>query len=227
MIINFIKVIKNQRGFTMVEIMIAISIIAVVQGLLITNWRGQIIKGNDATRKSDLSHIKTAFEEYYNDNTCYPALSTLSTCGSTALSPYLPKIPCDPTTKQPYQYLALDGDVCKGYRVLAKLENKSDPAITALGCHGDLACGFGGGYNYGISSGTVVLAPGVPTPTPTPGPTARPTATPTPTPPTYYACSPQGSCNIYSNPTQFGCPTTFVDPQCSGACGDPANQCRQ
>ena len=219
-----------KKGFTMVEIMIAVSIIALVQGLMVTSWRGQILKGNDAARKGDLSHIKTAFEEYYNDNACYPALTALSTCGSPALSPYLSKVPCDPTTKQPYQYLALDGDVCRGYRVLAKLENKSDPAITTLGCHGDLACGFGGGYNYGVSSGTVVLAPGVPTPTPTPGPTAAPTAaaTPTPTPaPTYYACSPQGICNIYSDPVGSGCPITFPNPQCSNACDVVGNRCQK
>lgn len=217
-------------GFTMVEIMIAISIIALVQGLMVTSWRGQVLKGNDATRKGDLAKIKTAFEEYYNDNTCYPALDSLSDCGSATLSPYLSKIPCDPTTKQPYYFIALDGDVCKGYRVLTKLENKYDPAIASLGCHGDLSCGFGSGYNYGISAGTIVLAPGVPTPTPTPGPTVRPTTGPTPSPtsaPTQFACSPQGECNIYANPSASGCPITFDNASCSNACADPANQCRQ
>lgn len=221
---------RKVPGFALAEILLVVSVIGVVQALLFTSWRGQVAKGNDAKRKSDLTRIKTAFEEYYNDNNCYPGATSLSSCGATTLSPYLDKIPCDPTTKQPYQYVPLDDDPCTGYRVLAKLENKTDPDISRLGCHGDLACGFGAGYNYGISSGTVVLAPGVPTPTPSPTPTTKPTPTPTPTPtpaPTQFACSPQGLCNIYADPVFSGCPVTFPDDTCNNACGDPANRCTQ
>ena len=218
------------KGYTLSELLIVVALIALLFLLfLLVGWRRQIDRGFDAKRKNDLSIIKTVFEEYYNDRKCYPPETILNNCGSADLSPYLNKIPCDPVTKLPYKYIPLT-NVCQGYRVLTALDDPTDPDITRLGCHGDLACGFGGGYNYGISSGTVVLAPGVPTPTPTPTPTVKPTPTPTPTPtpiPTQFACSPQGICQIYYDPVFSGCPVTYPDPSCSDACGDPANRCRQ
>lgn len=222
---------RRSLGFTLTELLIVVALIALLLVLfLMTGWRRQIDKGYDAKRKSDLATIKTVFEEYYNDHRCYPPVTILNNCGSGDLDPYLAKVPCDPVSKAPYLYIPLGGDACRGYRVMTKLSNTVDPDIARLGCHGDLYCGFGPGYNYGISSGTVVLAPGVPTPTPTPTPTPLPTATPTPTPtppPTYYACSPQGICNVYSNPVSSGCPVTFDNPQCSNACDIVGNRCRR
>ena len=222
---------RESKGFTLSELLIVVTLIALLMVLfLLTGWRRQIDKGYDAKRKNDLATIRTVFEDYYNDRKCYLPVTILNNCGSKDLAPYLEKVPCDPVTKTPYLYIPLGGDACKGYRVLTKLENPTDQDIVRLGCHGDLSCGFGPGYNYGISSGTVVLAPGVPTPTPTPSPTPlpTPTATPTPTPaPTYYACSPQGICNIYADPVGSGCPITFPNPQCSDACAIVGNRCRR
>ncbi len=215
---------RRGPGFALAEILIVVAIIGIAQALLFTSWRTQVDRGNDAKRKSDLAHIKIAVEDYYNDNNCYPPESVFATCGGTELAPYLPKMPCDPVKKKPYSYVPLDGDPCTGYRLLTTLDNKADADIARVGCNGPDACGFGP-YNYGVSSGTVVVASGITVPGP--GPTATPTPTGAAPPPTYFACTPQGACNVYADPIGSGCPVTYPEGTCANACGDPANRCAQ
>ena len=219
---------RSRRGWTISELVVVIAIISILLLLvLLMGWRRQIDRGYDAKRKDDLETIKIVFEEYYNDKKCYPPADALNDCGGAALQPYIGKIPCDPVTKLAYKYVPLNGNICTGYRVLTTLDDPTDVDVVRLGCHGDLACGFGDGYNYGISSGTRVLAPGVATPTPTPTPTPSvPPPTPTPTG-TQWACAPQGTCNVYADPLGSGCPFTWADKDCSNQCDNPANRCRQ
>ncbi len=217
----------KRNGWTISELLIVVAVVSILMVLaLLVGWRRQISRGYDAKRKDDLETIKIVFEEYYNDHRCYPLETILNNCAGPELKPYLDKIPCDPVTRQPYKYVPLADDPCRGYRVLTGLENATDPDITRLGCNGPQACGFGP-YNYGISSGTPVAASGLAgsTPTPTPTPTPVPGTTPTPTPQLYFACTPQGVCNVYADPIGMGCPVTYPEGTCANACGDPANRC--
>lgn len=126
--------------------LVALVLLLVAEGFLLSAWLERAKLGRDDRRKSDLATIKTAFDRFWQDHTCYPALSSLSVCGSRDLSPYLATVPCDPQTGKPYRYLALDGDVCKGYRILTKLENTKDPEVLPLG-----------EYNYGVAEGTNIV----------------------------------------------------------------------
>lgn len=207
-------------GFTLIELLIVISIIGLLIILTLVNWKRQIARAHDSQRKTDLTKIARAFEEYYNDHECYPDQSVLNICGGNALSPYLAKVPCDPVRVVPYNYVPLDaGNLCIGYKMFAILEDTSDNDIARVGCSGAGGCGVGGGYNYGISSGGNVVGSSyasLPTPTPTPAPVGP------------FGCSPGGTCNSYS-PVQAAvakCPIMFFASNCDNACSDPLKQCQ-
>jgi len=209
---------RPRCGFTLSELLIAVSIVALILGVIFINWRVQIDRGYDLLRKKHLADIKRAFEEYYNDKGCYPAATILTDCEWAGLQPYLPAIPCDPVSKLPYKYVPVDDtNVCKGFRVFTSLRDTSDVDIGRLGCNGVTGCGFGAGFNYGISSGVPVAETGF-----------NPENTPTPTPPPQpgqYACDPNGICNSYGNPVASGCPVTYQASNCNNACSDPENRC--
>lgn len=229
---------KKQEGWTLMELLIVIAIIAILTLIgMGVNWQKNIFRANDTRRKTDLSNIRRAFEEYFNDNECYPAIDVLDTCGGDALAPYLAKIPCDPTTRQPYKYEPDSVvNLCAGNRVCAQLQTRDDPDITALGCDAVEGCGWGAYWNYCLAAGTTVTASGfVPSGnTPTPGPS------PTPSYNGPYACRPgvivggtvvtEGTCNNVGDPSAYGCPRSFPDESpnpsdCDGFCADPDYWC--
>lgn len=218
---------SSHSGWTLAELLIVVVIIAILAVLfLLVNWKRNIFRAQDAQRKSDVANIRRAFEEYYNDNGCYPAMDVLDSCGSTAsvVAPYLAKIPCDPTTNEPYKYQPdSDTNVCLGNRVCTKLQDWHDPDITTLGCHAENGCGWGAFWNYCLATGTTVTAPGF-------DPSVSPTPSPTPTPAYFgpYACRPgtmaggipvsSGTCNNVGTPETFGCPRSWAESNCQGMC---------
>jgi prepilin-type N-terminal cleavage/methylation domain-containing protein len=236
------RLLSSRRGFTLTEVLIVIAVLAVLAILLLLNFNSHQGRARDAGRKTDLDRIKIAFEEYYNDHGCYPPPDILNNCNGQELQPYLDRIPCDPFTKEPYVYVPLENNECKGYRVLAHLENEEDPVIGQAGCDSSCGCGFGEEYQYGISSGvtlkqtacepinpqpssTPASSPGggsgggSPSPGSSPSPSASPPPSPSVTPvPGTYACDPAGACNLYENPAAAGCDITFADQYCQNMC---------
>ena len=209
------------------ELLIVIALLLLIFLIVIANIRNQINKAHDAKRKADLNKIETSFEDYYNDNATYPSTqNALSNCGGKDLAPYIPTIPCDPITKQPYLYVLGNPTPKDGYVVCAKLENLSDSDITRIGCDPIKGCGWAPGYNYCVASGMLastgqgvggssfLIATLTPTPTPQPG---------------IWACTPNGDCNAYSDPVGAGCPRTYAQRGCIyrgvNQCNNPANRC--
>jgi prepilin-type N-terminal cleavage/methylation domain-containing protein len=140
---------KYFSGFTLVELMIVLVIIAILATIAIVYFGPQIFKGNDAERKADINRIKIALEEYEKDNNCYPPRDKMLTCGTDAniaIHPYLSNVPCDPVKHIAYYYDAPNYDLCgPWFRLYTVLENKSDTSATPN-------IGPSGSYNYVQSS---------------------------------------------------------------------------
>ncbi len=223
-----------KKGFTLIEMVVAVAILGLLIIITTMSWKNQLDKARDAQRKNDLQRISIAFEEYFSDFGCYPPEDILQNCGGGNLRPYLDKIPCDPVTGEPYQYVP-DGEhpACpKNFRILIRLANDGDPAIADLGCAGELGCGWNGNpvYNYGISSKNVTVAnPSTALgASPSPSPAASASPQPSASPGT-LACDPNGQCNNYADPQAAGCPIVFSDPAvCQLACDESSsNWCSQ
>lgn len=90
----------EQRGFTLVELLIAISLIAILSGVLfsVINPRGIQAKARDSQRVSDLTKIKVALENYFADNRSYPTYATWTVVDTVAglSSNYINVLPKDP-----------------------------------------------------------------------------------------------------------------------------------
>lgn len=58
----------RHRGFTLVELMIAIAILGTLAVIAITNYRDLIAKSRESTTKGNLAALRSAIHIYYADN---------------------------------------------------------------------------------------------------------------------------------------------------------------
>ena len=86
------------KGFSLVELLVVISIIGILSALLTVNFMGARERARDAQKIQDLDAIKNALRSYYNDNQSYP------TSYSDISPDYITNIP-----NHTYEYLP-DGD---------------------------------------------------------------------------------------------------------------------
>lgn len=71
---------KNTTGFTVVELLIVLVIIAILVGIVIVSYGNYQARTRDAERKSDVQQIAAALKNYANWNGNY--LETTSGCGN-------------------------------------------------------------------------------------------------------------------------------------------------
>ena len=103
---------SKKSGFTLVELMVVIAIIAILTGIIITNLVASKAKSRDAKRASDLSQIALAIEQFFDRCDVYPTTIvgdpttiTSTNCPSGVyLSNFISKIPTDPSSGASYGY---------------------------------------------------------------------------------------------------------------------------
>lgn len=128
---------SSRAGFTLIELLISISIIGVLITSAAISYQKVQQKGRDARRQSDLKVIQGSLQQYYADNSSYPATGSLITPLTTAPKNYLRAIPVDPVSGAIYPYVGLPSGCdpatatkCTTYCLSATLENTANaPAV--------------------------------------------------------------------------------------------------
>jgi prepilin-type N-terminal cleavage/methylation domain-containing protein len=83
--------IKNRKGFTLIELMIVVAIIGILAAIAIPKFSQLITKGNEANTKGNLGSLRSALSIYYGDTEGqYPADDLTSL---TSSSKYMTAIP--------------------------------------------------------------------------------------------------------------------------------------
>lgn len=150
---------KHRRGFTLIEILVVISILAGFVTMLVPNFMAARIKSRDSKRKSDLRQIQKALEMYRQDQDpqIYPA--ALPAACSSWKNPtdssivYMSTVPGDPMTSCPGQasyYYVRNTDDSMRYDIYACLEDKADSEKKSCPATG-FTCATGQSYCYKLS----------------------------------------------------------------------------
>ena len=133
---------KGEEGFTLIELMIVVAIIAILAGILIPNFVNARAQAMTAACESNLRAIATAAELYYADQQIYPSSGNVSTALFTSNGTvYLNNVPTDPaatTVGAAYVFTNTSASGVAGYTVtcpgihasstLAKLQGYSPSA---------------------------------------------------------------------------------------------------
>jgi prepilin-type N-terminal cleavage/methylation domain-containing protein len=69
---------KNDKGFTIVELLIVIVAIGILVLLVVTTYSGIQAKARNSKRQSDIATIQTQLEAFYSQNGYYPSLHDMN-----------------------------------------------------------------------------------------------------------------------------------------------------
>ncbi|MBP6855943.1 MAG: type II secretion system protein [Candidatus Pacebacteria bacterium] len=142
---------RKREGFTLVEMLVVVAIIAILSSIFLVGLRGFRAQAYDTRRISDVQKIQSQLELFYNQQRRYPTtLSELSSVGGYTA-------PTDPVTRNAYSYVPCGGGAGTNYQsyvIGATLDNKSsvlddqneldDADIGAMSCVGTISCGTDG-----------------------------------------------------------------------------------
>ena len=74
---------KEQKGFTIVELLIVIVVIGILAALVLNTFSGVQKRARDTDRQNDMTQLATQLEVYYNDNGKYPTNANLRDANPT------------------------------------------------------------------------------------------------------------------------------------------------
>jgi general secretion pathway protein G len=87
----------SARGFTLIELMIVITIIFILIGMAAARYDRSVLRAKEATLRSDLQVMRQAIDNYTLDKEAAPqSLDDLA----NPQAPYLREVPVDPMTRQ-------------------------------------------------------------------------------------------------------------------------------
>jgi general secretion pathway protein G len=87
---------KNERGFTLIELMIVISLILILVSVAVPNYRASVVHARESVLRQNLFTMRSVISQYTLDKQKAPqSLDDLVQAG------YIKNIPTDPMTAKP------------------------------------------------------------------------------------------------------------------------------
>ncbi|MGM0680275.1 MAG: type IV pilin protein [Pseudomonadota bacterium] len=126
---------SKQTGFTLIELMIVVAILAIVTSIAIPAYNGYIATARNTEAHNNMAALRLAEEEYYLENNTYVAgeydaggTKTLST-GALGWSP------SEPDAEQQFTYTVTagsTGDIATSYEITAQGSGDKVPTSVTL-----------------------------------------------------------------------------------------------
>ncbi|MBU0577480.1 type II secretion system GspH family protein [Patescibacteria group bacterium] len=109
---------KNNKGFSLVELLVVITIIAILSVTAYVALGGQTAKARNSKRMQDLDTVQSALEIYFLEN-----VNTYPVALANLVPAQMPEIPVDPANGTSYYYEP--GVANKTYQLSAALEDQA------------------------------------------------------------------------------------------------------
>jgi prepilin-type N-terminal cleavage/methylation domain-containing protein len=133
---------KKSKGFTLVELLVAIAIMAILTAIVTANFSLAKARSRDAKRISDIAQLQLALELFFDKCDRYPnpdggqMPSTSDQCSysgsNVKLTDFIQQLPTDPLSSFQYYYYINTNNVATDYILKAVLETDNQALNDAL-----------------------------------------------------------------------------------------------
>jgi prepilin-type N-terminal cleavage/methylation domain-containing protein len=113
---SFVSSKQNQKGFTLVEIMIVVAIIGILASIAIPSYQDYTLKAHLVDASNGLSSMRSRLEQFYQDNRKYTTTGTFtSPCSQTIPKSGDFSITCSTITDTTYVVKATGSDTTAAF----------------------------------------------------------------------------------------------------------------
>jgi len=90
------------HGFTLVELLVVLSIIALLLSIAVPRYLGSIDKSKEVVLRENLALLRDSIDKYYGDQGKYP-----EALGDLVTRKYIRRVPTDPITESPATWIVV------------------------------------------------------------------------------------------------------------------------
>jgi type IV pilus assembly protein PilE len=111
---------KKESGFTLIEVMITVAIVAILVAVALPNYRNYIIRGKLVAGTNALAALRAQMEQYYQDNRTYLSVDGTTTAitspcpAGTTADTFTLTCPAPPLTATSYTLTATGSGITGG-----------------------------------------------------------------------------------------------------------------
>lgn len=119
---------KFKKGFTLVELMVVISLIGMMSTIVLASLSTARAKSRDTQRTLAIKQVQNALEIYFSTNDQYPSSGDVAFPGvlTVALTPaYISAIPVNSNASNPYRYFTNSMSPAPFYAIYVPYEAKN------------------------------------------------------------------------------------------------------
>ena len=119
----------GERGFTLIELLVVASILVVLAGIGLVQYKNAVTRSRESVLKTDLFNLRDAIDQYYADKAQYPG-----TLDEIVSAGYMRRVPDDPFTmsNSTWQTVASEPDAANPTAAPGVYDVKSGSDATAL-----------------------------------------------------------------------------------------------
>jgi type IV pilus assembly protein PilE len=134
---------RATAGFTLIEVMITMAIVAMLTAIAYPSYRNYVIRGQVTSATDGLSAVQANMERYFQDNRTYLAVNGYTPPCQTAATYGLFQVSCSTLTATTFQLQAVGSKNTAGFTYYVDQQNNQSTVIAAGAPAGWTSCATG------------------------------------------------------------------------------------